>query len=62
MSVDYTRGVTGRDPVHKTVVRSLTEAHPDWSDQQVADRINEEYDEPVIDAAEVAHWRKEINQ
>lgn len=60
MSIDYTRGVVGRDPVAKTVVASLLVNHPDWSDQQICDRINREYETPVIDVAEVAHWRQEV--
>ena len=59
MSVDYTRGVVGRDPVAKTMVETLLGNHPDWSDQQICDRINREYEQPVIDVAEVAHWRAE---
>lgn len=58
MSVDHSRGVVGRDPVSKTVTEAMAAAHPDWTDQQVADRINQEYENPVIDAAEVAHWRE----
>jgi hypothetical protein len=57
MSVDYMRGVTGRDPLGKTLVAALLNRHPDWSDEHVAARINREYETPVIDAAEVAHWR-----
>lgn len=57
MSVDYSQGVTGRDPVAKTVTEALIAAHPDWSDEQVAERINREYATPVIDAQEVAYWR-----
>ncbi len=48
-----------RDPVAKTVVAAMVRNHPDWSDEQVAGRINREYPDPVIDVAEVAHWRKE---
>ncbi|AEV86880.1 hypothetical protein ACWT_5862 [Actinoplanes sp. SE50] len=57
MSIDYTGEVVGRDPVGKTIVEALVSSHPDWSDQQVTDRINREYDEPVITVAEVARWR-----
>jgi hypothetical protein len=57
VSVDYTRGVTGRDPIGKTMTETLIAAHPDWTDGQLAERINREYDTPVIDAQEVAHWR-----
>jgi hypothetical protein len=54
--------VVGRDPVAKTVVEAMTTTHPDWSDQQIADRINLEYTSPVIDTAEVAHWRAEVTR
>lgn len=47
-----------RDPISKSVVAAMVRNHPDWSDVQVAERINREYTEPVIDAAEVAHWRQ----
>lgn len=57
MSVGYTRGVVGRDPVAKTITQSLIAAHPDWDDVQVTERINQEYTNPVITVEEVAHWR-----
>jgi hypothetical protein len=50
MSVDYRRGVVGRDPIAKTVTEAMIAAHPDWIDEQVAERINEE----------VAHWRTQV--
>lgn len=62
MTVDYTRGVVGRDPVAKVIVRDLLAAHPGWSDAQVSDRINQEYTSPVITVDEVAHWRREVAQ
>ena len=49
--------IVGRDPVGKTVTAAMSEAHPDWSDEQIAARINREYDDPVITAEEVRHWR-----
>lgn len=52
------RQIVGRDPVSKTVTESMIAAHPDWSDEQVAERVNREYTEPVISAEEVAHWRR----
>jgi hypothetical protein len=56
---DYDRGVAGRDPVGKTVTEQMIDAHPDWTNEQIAERINQEYETPVIDAAEVAYWRQE---
>ncbi|WP_045740815.1 hypothetical protein [Actinoplanes rectilineatus] len=60
MSVDYTGGVVGRDPVAQTVVQAMAARYPSSTDQEIADRINRQYEEPVIDAAEVAHWRQEV--
>lgn len=57
MNIDYTRGVVGRDPIGKTITETLIEAHPDWSDQRIAARVNVEAGSQVMDAAEVAHWR-----
>jgi hypothetical protein len=51
--------VVGRDPVAKTITHQMIDAHPDWTDEMVAGRINDHYAEPVITAAEVAHWRAE---
>jgi hypothetical protein len=53
------RDIVGREPVGQTITRELIANHPDWADQQVADRINQEYDEPVITVDEVAQWRAE---
>jgi hypothetical protein len=60
VSVDYSQGVTDRDPIGKTMSEALIAAHPDWTDGQVAERLNREYTTPVIDVAEVAHWRAEV--
>ena len=49
--------IVGRNPLAKTVTDALSAAHPTWSDEQIADRINLEYETPVITAQEVAHWR-----
>lgn len=49
--------IVGRDPLPKTLVEAMVAAHPDWTDEQVADRINHEYEKPVISAADVAWWR-----
>ncbi len=49
--------IVGRDPVAKTVTEAMVAAHPDWTDEQITDRINREYNTPVITAREVAHWR-----
>lgn len=61
MSVDYTQGVTGRDPLGKTLVEALLDSHPDWSDQQIADRINQECGEPAMTVDEVAYWREQAS-
>ena len=55
------REASDRDPIAKTVVAAMIRNHPDWSDEQVAERINREYAEPVIDVAEVAHWRAAVS-
>ncbi len=73
MSADYVqdlpnipfRQLTGRepldrDPIAKTVVAAMLRNHPDWSDEQVAERINREYTNPVIVVEEVTHWRAEV--
>jgi len=52
--------IVGRDPVAKTMTAAMVKAHPDWTDEQVADRINREYADPVITVEEVAHWRAEV--
>ncbi len=52
------QGAFDRDPIAKTVVAAMIRNHPDWSDGQVAERINREYAEPVIDVAEVARGRE----
>ena len=52
--------VVGRDPVGKTIVEQLVGSHPGWTDEQIAARINREYDKPVITVAEVAEWRPEV--
>ncbi|BAL87237.1 hypothetical protein AMIS_20170 [Actinoplanes missouriensis 431] len=53
-------GIVGRDPVGKTIVEEFAANHPDWSDEQICDRINREYTEPVITVAEVTQWRPEV--
>lgn len=58
MSADYGSNVVGRDPVAKTVTETISDAHPTWTDEQVAERINREYTDPVITVEEVAHWRR----
>lgn len=50
--------IVGRDPIAKTLVEQMIAAHPDWTDAQVAERINREYEDAIINAAEVAHWRQ----
>jgi hypothetical protein len=57
-----TGGIVGRDPVGKTVTEAMYAAHPDWSDQQITDRINQEYNTPVITVGEVTDWRPEVSQ
>lgn len=57
MSATYGSDVVGRDPIAKTVTEAMVAAHPDWTDEQVATRINHEYTQPVITVEEVAHWR-----
>lgn len=47
-----------RDPISKAIVAAMIRNHPDWSDEQVAERINREYETPAIHGAEVAHWRE----
>jgi hypothetical protein len=61
MSADpYAGTVVGRDPLAKTMTEMMVAAHPDWTDVQVAERINREYSSPVITVAEVAYWRPEV--
>jgi hypothetical protein len=50
----------GRDPVAKAIVTAMVEAHPDWTDQQICDRINREYTNPLLTVEEVAQWRAEV--
>lgn len=57
MSGNYGGDVVGRDPVAKTVTEAMVAAHPDWTNEQVAERINREYTQPVITVEEVAYWR-----
>lgn len=57
---DDPRVKRGRDPVGKTITEAMAAAHPDWTDEQVADRINREYTNPVITVEEVARWRPEV--
>jgi hypothetical protein len=52
--------IVGRDPVGKTVTVMMAEAHPDWTDEQIATRINQEYTHPVITVEEVAQWRPAV--
>lgn len=54
--------IVGRDPVGKTITEMMAAAHPDWTDQQITDRINREYTNPVITVEEVARWRPEVAQ
>lgn len=49
-----------RDPIGKTITETFIEAHPDWSDQQIADRVNAEAGGQLLDVDEVAHWRAEV--
>lgn len=58
MSATYGSDVVGRDPVARTVTEAMVAAHPDWTDVQVAERINQEYTDPVITVEEVARWRR----
>jgi hypothetical protein len=58
VSVNYGSDVVGRDPIAKTLTEAMVAAHPDWTDVQVAERINREYTQPVITAEEVSHWRE----
>lgn len=55
--IDRYEDIVGRYPLPKTITNSLIAGHPDWTNEQVADRINKEYDTPVITAEEVAYWR-----
>jgi hypothetical protein len=57
---DTANQTVGRDPVGKTITEALHAAHPDWTDQQITDRINREYNNPVITLGEVADWRPEV--
>jgi hypothetical protein len=54
--------IVGRDPVGKTVTEAMATAHPDWTDQQITDRINREYSSPVITVGEVAYWRAQVSR
>jgi hypothetical protein len=58
--LDTANQTVDRDPVGKTITEMMSAAHPDWTDQQITDRINREYDTPVITAGEVADWRLEV--
>lgn len=55
-----TEQIVGRDPIAKTIVEDFDRAHPDWTDEQICDRINREYETPVITVEEVARWRPEV--
>ncbi|WP_155123666.1 MULTISPECIES: hypothetical protein [unclassified Actinoplanes] len=49
----------GGERCSRIVSNEMIDAHPDWSDQQIADRLNRRFDNPVITVDEVAHWRSE---
>lgn len=50
-----------RDPLGKTIAETFIERHPDWTDQQIAERVNQDCG-PVITCDEVAHWRAEVTR
>lgn len=64
VSVDPFEGkIVGRDPLSKTLVEALVEAHPDWSDEQISERINRQVcpdDTGVMTPEIVAYWRPEV--
>lgn len=49
--------IIGRDPIAKTIVEAFDAHHPDWTDEQICERINRDYDKPVITIEEVVQWR-----
>ncbi|GGN39220.1 hypothetical protein FHR83_006767 [Actinoplanes campanulatus] len=63
MSIDYTGGVAGRDPIGKTMVESFLAQHPNESDEQIHARMCRAWNsvpgsgEMPIPVDEIAHWR-----
>ncbi len=52
--IPETDEIKGRDPSAKTITEVMVDAHPDWTDEQVAARINRECTSPVFTVEEVA--------
>ena len=64
MSVDYTHGVVGRDPVGKTMVENFLASYPHESDVEIHARMCKAWrslspDVMPITVDEIGHWRKE---
>lgn len=52
-----TEQIVGRDPFVKTITESVGAWQPDWSDEQIAERISREPTWPSVTVEEVARWR-----
>ena len=62
MSVDYTHGVVGRDPVGKTMVENFLASYPHESDVEIHARMCRAWrglstEELPVTVTEIAHWR-----
>lgn len=65
MSVDYTRGVVGRDPIGKTMVENFLTSYPTETDEEIHARMCKAWrglspDPLPITVGEIAHWRQEV--
>lgn len=49
--------IAGRDPFVKRIVEAVSARQPDWTDEQITERISREPTWPVVTVEEVAHWR-----
>lgn len=60
MSVDpFEHEIVGRDPLSKTLVEAMVDAHPDFTDEQISDLIRKHSGCPVdaMTPEIVARWR-----
>ncbi len=65
MNVDHMHGVTGRDPISKTMVENFLASYPHESDEEIHARMCKAWrglspDPLPITVAEIAHWRTEV--
>jgi hypothetical protein len=65
VSVDYSRGVVGRDPIAKTMVESFLASYPSYTNEEIHTRMCQAWrgistaDMPIT-VDEIAHWRAEV--